>query len=611
MCHVSTVADTGYSGSSPNAPSLPEQASEQPVPYETKQVATWSEAGPGRNYHSKDDRQNIFLAPCTEDQYHRNQLSNYPLYSACNTTSTAAGKGPPSDDIVNVHQYIDAPVSSTIPGLNDSLEYMDSEDVPPFLAHSNEGNEPDAVSSFFHGDLESWMKPAQLPIPTSDRGFAYTTSQFSHPPTSQDWFARQRSPISHPARPDHQDLRHDPPRTSTKEPSFSFMDTGDFHAPTVQDGRSVASKSSDCGSFFSQDPPSTLGTHDFLSRFSANPKSFGQGTLESHPSSVIGTHNPLSRFPGQGASESSMFDAHDSLSRFPGHRTSESQLFSSIGASDPLSRISDHRVPATIAAPVSLGQRPSISSFSHPSSLVNTTTSFRSKNCFLPIGSSVVSAKPISSIDANMARGLDHPRTVSSSLFSSSLDDVSNNTSNFPPFSSNSNVKNVSAISELMGGQPTKNQAESTTIDSYLNSHQQNPPPPPVTTSSLFDNGHLVPRSSKAISSMVVRKPRELSKPVKALDLGIDSSRDRNVKLRSNDRILAQPSVGGAEGGGGGGDVGGRMGGEVVRSKYFPVDLRAGAGSGQGVLGSKGLRQNEGVMGSQPAVSSFFQQHEI
>lgn len=72
-----------------------------------------------------------------------------------------------------------------------------------------------------------------------------------------------------------------------------------------------------------------------------------------------------------------------------------------------------------------------------------------------------------------------------------------------------------------------------------------------VSSSSVITGSHLVPRSSKAIASLVVRKPRWLppsssstaeQKPVKALDLGLESERERNVRLRSNDRVLAAPA---------------------------------------------------------------------
>ncbi len=69
--------------------------------------------------------------------------------------------------------------------------------------------------------------------------------------------------------------------------------------------------------------------------------------------------------------------------------------------------------------------------------------------------------------------------------------------------------------------------------------------------SGLFNEGCLAPRSSKAICSQVVRKPRNAPpgssavehKPVKALDLGLDGRSERNVKLQSNDRILASLSA--------------------------------------------------------------------
>ena len=101
-----------------------------------------------------------------------------------------------------------------------------------------------------------------------------------------------------------------------------------------------------------------------------------------------------------------------------------------------------------------------------------------------------------------------------------------------------------------------------------------------VSSTSVLTGSNLVPRSSKAIASLVVRKPRRLpptstaeQKPVKALDLGLESERERNVTLRSNDRILAAPTnpailsrharrnkeVRDSD----------RFAGEIVKSKYF------------------------------------------
>lgn len=103
-----------------------------------------------------------------------------------------------------------------------------------------------------------------------------------------------------------------------------------------------------------------------------------------------------------------------------------------------------------------------------------------------------------------------------------------------------------------------------------------------VSSTSGLTGSHLVPRSSKAIASLVVRKPRWLppttstaeQKPVKALDLGLESERERNVRLRSNDRVLAaaptnptvlsrhtrrNDEVGDSD----------RFAGELVKSKYF------------------------------------------
>lgn len=100
-------------------------------------------------------------------------------------------------------------------------------------------------------------------------------------------------------------------------------------------------------------------------------------------------------------------------------------------------------------------------------------------------------------------------------------------------------------------------------------------------STSVLNPCHLIPRSTKAIASLVVRKPRRAippseQKPVKALDLGIEGERERNVRLQSNDRVLAPtqlthsslldesvyldtgktPEV---------------ANGEIVRSKYFPA----------------------------------------
>lgn len=118
------------------------------------------------------------------------------------------------------------------------------------------------------------------------------------------------------------------------------------------------------------------------------------------------------------------------------------------------------------------------------------------------------------------------------------------------------------------------------------------PPSEPTTTSyqhdvtsgstSMFNVGHLVPRSTKAIASSVVRKPRQTippveQKPVKALDLGLEGGRERNVKLRSNDRVLPTHSslleeniwMGRSrEAGKTSNSV---AEGEIVRSKYFPA----------------------------------------
>ena len=126
-----------------------------------------------------------------------------------------------------------------------------------------------------------------------------------------------------------------------------------------------------------------------------------------------------------------------------------------------------------------------------------------------------------------------------------------------------------------------------------------NPPPPPPSpppATGLPDEGLLIPCSSKVISSQVVRKPLPLPpyssgstittstatkhQPVKALDLGLDSERDRHVKLQSNDRILAGGGGWRGEGGFGVGNSGG-SGGEIVRSKYFPVEGSSSTASGR------------------------------
>ena len=107
-----------------------------------------------------------------------------------------------------------------------------------------------------------------------------------------------------------------------------------------------------------------------------------------------------------------------------------------------------------------------------------------------------------------------------------------------------------------------------------------------TTRPSLFDDGHLLPRSSKAIASQVVRKPRHAvpggvveHKPVKALDLGLGGGKSaRNVRLQSNDRILAPKNAAGWSRGVGresGRWLGEGQGSieapltEVMRSKYF------------------------------------------
>ena len=100
---------------------------------------------------------------------------------------------------------------------------------------------------------------------------------------------------------------------------------------------------------------------------------------------------------------------------------------------------------------------------------------------------------------------------------------------------------------------------------------------------SIFNVGHLVPRSTKAISSSVVRKPRRTipsteQKPVKALDLGLEGEKERSVRLQSNDRVIAptpsaslgqlEETVRGMEVEGISNSVPERR--EIVRSKYFP-----------------------------------------
>ncbi len=66
-------------------------------------------------------------------------------------------------------------------------------------------------------------------------------------------------------------------------------------------------------------------------------------------------------------------------------------------------------------------------------------------------------------------------------------------------------------------------------------------------STALFGKDYLIPRSSRAIASSVVRKPLKHTlierTPVKALDLGLDSERERRLRLESNDRNLVSSQM--------------------------------------------------------------------
>jgi hypothetical protein len=108
-------------------------------------------------------------------------------------------------------------------------------------------------------------------------------------------------------------------------------------------------------------------------------------------------------------------------------------------------------------------------------------------------------------------------------------------------------------------------------------------------TTGLFNVGHLVPRSTKAIASSVVRKPRHAI-PSKALDLGLEGERERGVVLKSNDRILAPTRSTDSlqlEGSVWESKVRETVAeGEIVRSKYFPTSAVAHRSGSSRVISS-------------------------
>lgn len=132
----------------------------------------------------------------------------------------------------------------------------------------------------------------------------------------------------------------------------------------------------------------------------------------------------------------------------------------------------------------------------------------------------------------------------------------------------------------------------------------------PSSSTSMISSSHLIPRSTKAISSLVVRKPRLATehKPVKALDLGIESERERNVRLRSNDRILAsaqstnssllQGSVWMRRDSKGGEDFDKGANGEIVRSKYFPASSSSIPSTNGGIKAMSSSKAGVGAAGS-------------
>lgn len=189
---------------------------------------------------------------------------------------------------------------------------------------------------------------------------------------------------------------------------------------------------------------------------------------------------------------------------------------------------------------------------------------------------------------------------------------------------SRANTHNSSRIvSSWTSDAPLQKQCSDLNISSYL--HNTSPQKSPI-ASSVFDEGCLIPRSSKAIASQVVRKPRQTfpateHKPVKALDLGLESEREKNVRLQSNDRIMASiPAssssfVGGADWSGRNVKFGDSSG-EIVRSKYFPTTSSAASsmnttGSSLRVISSSRVSLCGAETGKMADLKAFHQrQHE-